>query len=165
MKNIILTISLILVLALIYFTHQILLASLIGIGIGVLLMPLFNKMSGKYNFPRGLTLFLIVIFLLIIFSIIIFSLYYLVAGQVDSLSSRLPELEQFATSQLNKLTENFPSIENYTKDFNFKEPLSKSAQYLWEVFKISFAAISGAIFSLIIGLYIYQWENKSIGKF
>lgn len=153
MKNIVLTIGLILMLGVLYFAQSVVLMSLIGIGIGVLIMPVLDRLRRRYSVPRAMSAMMVLILLSIIFGGVGFSLYYLVADQAESLTLRAPQLSQMVSLKLTQLVEKFPWMKSHIKDFNIDEPFQDGLITILHGFQFSFMAISGFAFSILIGLY------------
>lgn len=83
-------IFLILILVLAYFIRELILISLIGIGIGTLLTPLLKKLHTIFKFPRSLSALIVLLALILITAGVLASIYYLVSDQFNSLAERSP---------------------------------------------------------------------------
>lgn len=153
MKNVVLTIGLLVVLSVLYFAHTVVLVSLIGIGIGVLIMPLLDRLRRRYSVPRAMSAMMVLIVLTIIFCGVGFSLYYLVADQAESLTLRAPQLSQTVSFKVGQLVEKFPWMKSQFKDVNIDKPFKDGLLTLLHGFQLSFVALSGFAFAILIGLY------------
>lgn len=153
MKNIILTFGLLLFFGLLYAARSAVLISLIGVGIGVLIMPLLDRLRRRYSVPRAMSAMMVLVVLTIIFSGVGFSVYYLVADQAESLTLRAPQLSQTVSLKVTQLVEKFPWMKSSLKDFNIDKSLQDGLVTILHGFQFSLVALSGFAFSILIGLY------------
>lgn len=153
MKVVIMAISLILLIIILFFARSVVLTSLIGIGIGVLIMPVLDRLRRRYSIPRAMSALIVLLVLTLIMGTVFFSLYYLVADQVASLSQRAPELSELATRKISDLFTRFPWVRKHLLGFDAEGAVKNSLVSILHGFQLSFMAISGFAFAIIIGLY------------
>lgn len=151
--TIVLTITLIIAVILAYFARNILITSLIGLGIGALISPLLKKLRTKFNMPRALSALIVFFGILLVVSGILMSIYFLVSDQFNSLAERSPQIYQNIEQWIVNLFERYPWIKEQIQEFDIGKTAQQSAMNLLKGFRIGFIAISGAIFALLIGLY------------
>lgn len=136
-----------------YYSRQTILISILGIGLGVLINPILTFLRGKLHFPRALSAIIILIALTAIFGLILWCIYYLLNDQVSSLISKWPTIKASTEELVGKLFDRFPWAQEQVMNFDFGTYLKNSASGLIKGLSSSVMAMSGLIFSLVIGIY------------
>lgn len=136
-----------------YYSHQALLVSILGVGIGVLINPTLSFLGRKLHLPRALSALLVLVVFIVVAVAVLWSIYYLVQDQLSSLSARWPVIQSKTEGFVKQQLDTFPWLQEQFGNFNFSSYLKYSAAGLVKGLGTSFAAISGLIFSLVIGLY------------
>lgn len=152
-SSIVFTVLFIVSLILGYYSRYILIASLVGVGLGVLIMPILNFLRSKFRLPRAVSALVVFICIMIITSVVLGSLYYIVADQVSSLSERAPKIIESINLWVSSKIDKYPWLKQEAQDYDFANSLKTSAYSLFKGFQTGVVAISGAVFALVIGLY------------
>jgi predicted PurR-regulated permease PerM len=152
-SNIVFAVVLISALILAFYARYVILSALIGIGIGVLLSPIFSYFLKKIRLPKAITAMLVLICFVLISGLVLGSLYYIAADQAESLSQRAPLIVASLDSWVASMFDRYPWMKEQANNFNFGTSLSNWAMSLFKGFRTGFMAISGAFFAFIIGLY------------
>lgn len=142
-----------LVLAVAYFTRYILLVSTIGIGIGILISPVLNKLSGKLHFPRYLSAFLVLLLITLSVSGVLVSIYFLVADQFHTLTEKSPEIFKTLSAWFLRFFDRYPWLKDQFMDINIGQTAQKSVMNVFKGFHLGVIALGGASFAIILGLY------------
>lgn len=136
-----------------YEASKVLIMSLIGIGVGTLVSPLFTTMRDKYKIPRALSA-LILLVLLILFGIaVFFAIGHLVADQVNTLSTRAPQLINNLQNQLQQLFDRYPWVQERIQSVNLEESITAVLSELIRGVRSGFTLISGLVFAGVVALY------------
>lgn len=162
-------IATIVLLLLVYYSRQVFLVSILGIGLGVLINPILTFLRRKLHLPRALSSILVLVAFIAIFSVVVWSMYYLLNDQISSLSSRWPTIKASTEGLVAKLFKQFPWLQEQVMNFDFTSYLKYSASGLVKGLSTSVMAISGLIFALVIGLYTAvngkEYFDKTIEAF
>ncbi len=138
---------------LVYDAANVLFMSLIGIGAGSLVSPLLTKLRERFKFPRALSA-LILLTLIVLFGAAVFWVIgYLVADQFNALSERMPELLTNLQSQLQKLFQKHPWMQERIENINIQESITTGLSELIRGVRSGFTLISGIAFAGVIALY------------
>lgn len=162
-------IATIVLLLLVYYSRQVFLISILGIGLGVLINPILTFLRRKLHLPRALSSILVLVAFIAIFSVVVWSMYYLLNDQISSLNSRWPSIKASTEELVAKLFKQFPWLQEQVMNFDFTSYLKYSASGLVKGLSTSVMAISGLIFALVIGLYTAvngkEYFDKTIEAF
>lgn len=142
-----------LLLAVAYFTRYILLVSIIGIGIGTLISPVLNKLTGKLHLPRYLSAVFVLLLIAFIISGVLMSIYYLVADQFNTLTERSPEIFKSLSTWFSKIFDRYPWLKDQFLDIKVGQTAQRSVINVFKGFHLGVIAIGGASFAIILGLY------------
>lgn len=140
-------------LAVAYFSRYILITSLIGIGIGTLISPLLNKLRSKLHLPRSLSALIVFLGIIIVLSGVMGSIYFLVAGQVQSLTEKSPEIYNSLNQWVAGTFDRYPWLREQAQEIDVGQTAQRSLINVFRGFRLGLVAISGAVFALVIGLY------------
>lgn len=163
------TIIFVVALVLAFYARYVVLSALIGIGIGVLITPILSFFQSRLRLPKAISAMLVFLCFLLISALVLGSLYYIIAGQVESLSQRTPEIIASLDSWVASMFDRYPWLKEEAQNFNFGRSLNNGIMSLFKGFQTGFVAISGALFAFVIGLYTAvdgnQLFNKTIEAF
>lgn len=140
-------------LGLLYFSREVVLIALIGVGIGALIAPVLKYMLHRFKIPRVFSALLVFVGLCLIFLFVSAGLLYVVSDQVKSLSERAPELIKNLQSRVSVLFAQYPWVENQVKEFNAANAAQVSLGQILLGLQVGFLSISGIVFSVILGIY------------
>ncbi len=129
-------------------------AALIGIGIGVLLSPLLDLIHKKLKLKRGYGALLFILGVAILTLTILAFFGWIIVDQANALIAGLPEYSTQLRGTLERLFDRFPWMLEQIKDFDFAATLQNAFQFILKGAQASVVAVGGAIFALIIGIYL-----------
>lgn len=148
-KLVLFGIGVVLALLLAYYSINVLVVSLIGIGIGVIVGPIFSMAKKRFNIPRALTAVLYVLFIIVVLGGAAFAIWFLVSDQVKSLYQRMPDIFLNLQGQLEK----YPWIRDQLQKTNVGTTVKGFASTFYSGLLTGFSALSGFVFACIISLY------------
>lgn len=137
----------------VYSLRWILLTALIGLGLGVLLIPIVDKLNEKLKIPRGLASALLFFGGLGFITGISLLLYQLISNQIIPLTERIPEITANANKHLLALFAKYPWIKSQLESLNIGQTLVAWIQPLASSLKVGLNAIAGVFLTLVIALY------------
>ena len=147
-------IVLIVCLIILYVSKTAVIASLIGVGIGVLVSPILDYLQKWLKIRRSLCLFFLLILALIVAAVMGVSLGWVIFEQGSLLSKEMPRFSAQLRTQLENTFDRFPWMLEQIKSFDFLGNFQGIIQYLFGGIQLGFVAIGGAFFALIVGLYL-----------
>ena len=155
MKNpILLGILVVTGLFLFYHSIEVILLSLIGIGIGVVMAPLLSLLRRRYKIPRALSALLCLLIIFLFVGATSYALWFLVADQVSTLFERLPVISTNLKSRLSFVFARYPWLLNQIETLSLADTVQEIITQFFKGLNASIAALSGFLFSLILSLYV-----------
>ncbi|PIT98669.1 MAG: hypothetical protein COT74_13280 [Bdellovibrionales bacterium CG10_big_fil_rev_8_21_14_0_10_45_34] len=136
-----------------YLARYVIIVSLIGVGLGVLVSPLLTKMRERFRIPRALSALLFLVVVVVSGTLVFFAVGYLVADQLEMLTSKAPEIIKNLEAKWQALYEKYPLLKEYLQDFDIAGTLKTGGQRLLKGVTSGFALISGLAFAVVIALY------------
>lgn len=136
-----------------YQARYILLISFVGIGFGVLIVPILSFFRNKIHLPKFLSALMVFLGILILFSAVSGSIYFLVSDQVSSLTKRWPMITSGVEQWFADVSTTYPWLEEQFQKFEASNAIKNSLMKVFKGFQAGIVAISGLIFALVIGLY------------
>lgn len=152
---IVLTVSILVFLStyLIYLGREVVVLSLLGVGLGVLVSPLLSMIRERFRIPRALAALVLLILAATSGALVFMAIWFLVADQVEMLSVKAPELLTNLQANLVSLYAEYPRIQQYLTDFDLAGTLKSGGMKLVAGVQSGFSAVSGLAFIVVIGLY------------
>lgn len=147
-------ILIIVLLVVLYASRMIVIASLIGVGIGVLFSPALDRIQKWLKLKRGYGALLLIVGIVTLTATILAFFGWAIVDQVNGLIEGLPELSVQLRATLEKVFDKLPWMQQQIKDFDFAGATQKTLKYFLQGAKITFIAIGGVVFALIIGIYL-----------
>ncbi len=141
-------------LAILYFSIDVVIYTLIGIGMGVLLTPILDKIQKLLKIKRGFAAVLVIICAFILFSIGSFFFGQVIYEQASALIRGMPELSNLFQERLEALFEKFPFIIEFIKDFDIPAAVQTTFSYIFKGAKMGSFALGGFLFAMILGVYL-----------
>lgn len=139
---------------LLVFAKLIVVAVVVGVGIGVILVPCLHAMHHRLRIPRGLAAALVAILGIALIGLVSWSIFAVVESQLALLAERAPELIQRLQGQLQGLLSRYPWLKQNVASMD----LAGSASGLGAaVFKGAWSGIgvmSALVFAAVIGMYV-----------
>lgn len=143
----------IVLLALLFYARDVVIISLIGIGMGVLIAPALNQLHRRFKIPRALGACIVLVGLLVIVAGLGFAIFELAAGQIENLRERGPgiiaRLQVLAEQQM----KNYPWIEEEISSINVGATVQSVTYRILGGIQSGTTAISGLIFAALVGIY------------
>jgi len=144
----------IVLLVVLYASRMIVIASLIGVGIGVLFSPALDRIQRWLKLKRGYGALLLIVGIVTLTATILTFFGWVIVDQVNDLTEGLPGFSVKLRATLEKVFDKFPWMLQQVKDFDFAGAAQKTLQYFLLGAKTTFIAVSGVVFALIIGIYL-----------
>ena len=141
-------------LTILYISKMVVIASLIGIGIGVLISPLLDYLEKWLKLRRGFCALFLIAGMLILMALIGGLIGWIIFLQGRLLIEDLPEFSVKLRAQLENMFDRFPWILEQIKGFDFVGTFQRIVRYLLGGIQLGFAAIGGVLFAFIIGIYL-----------
>lgn len=152
-STIIFTVCFIVALILGYYARYVLLSATVGIGIGVLISPLLTFAQSRLRMPKALSAVFVFLCFVLVTGLVMGSIYYVLADQVQSLTSKFPDIVANIDAWVGSTFDQYPWLKEQAQNFNFGKSINKSILTVFKGFHTGLIAISGALFAVIIGLY------------
>lgn len=147
------------ILGLVFFiTRFYLIASLIGIGFGVLLAPLMNVMQVRFKVPRALSAVMMILIIVGGVAGMGYGMFALLADQVHTLIVQTPKIAASLQVRVDRVFENHPWLEQQVRNLNVAQTARSTLYTLFEGVQISLTAVAG--FVLVLTLAIYTAINS-----
>jgi predicted PurR-regulated permease PerM len=131
----------------------ILLAALIGIGVGILLSPLIHRVKLHTRLPHGLSVLVVVLALASILAAAGYAFGSSLAGQIDRLLEQGPGIGDSLTEWLDRLRQKFPWIRPILDGFNSGNTLERVGLAFFQGLKVSASGLASALLVFIIGVF------------
>lgn len=129
-------------------------ATLIGVGVGVLLSPLLDVLQKRLRLKRGYGALLIILGLVILTLTILAIFGWVIIDQANALVKDLPEYSTNLRVTFENGFKRFPWMLEQINNFDVAGTIQKTFQYVLKGAQAGFIAIGGAVFALIIGVYL-----------
>ena len=144
----------IVLLVVLYASRMIVIASLIGVGIGVLFSPALDRIQKWLKFKRGYGALLLILGIVTLTATILTFFGWVIVDQVNALTEGLPGFSIKLRATLEKMFDKFPWMLQQVKDFDYAGAAQITLQYFLLGAKTTFIAISGVVLAVIIGFYL-----------
>lgn len=159
-STILFTALLITTLILAYHSAYIILLSLVGIGMGVLISPILDKLQSRLHFPRALSGAVVFLGLIVFFLGVGLAIYLLVAEQVHTLVEKFPLIIEELDQLTRTLFRRFPWVEDQITRFELGPAARTGLAQLYSGIKFGFTSFTGAIFAVVIGVYTALYSHE-----
>lgn len=136
-----------------FATRYIVLAGLIGIGLGVILTPVMNLLRRRFRVPRGVSAALLVLILVFGLLGIGYGLGSLVVGQIELLSQRAPEIIESIRKQASSILSRQPWIGEQVQRLQLGNLFRTAAGTVFAGAVTGVSALAGAFVVVAIALY------------
>lgn len=142
------------ILSVLYFSKTIVLAALIGVGVGVLLSPLLDLFQRWFRLRRAYGAILIILIFLVLAGTVLGLFGWVITDQINALVDGMPELTSKLRGQLTFVFERFPWMLEQIKGFDAASSIQAGLNYFIIGAQAGVSAIGGVVFALFIGLYL-----------
>jgi predicted PurR-regulated permease PerM len=136
-----------------YQAKLVIIVSFIGIGFGVLVLPILDIIHSRFHIPRALAVFLVFVGIILFFALVGGSIYYIAADQINELSSRWPEIETSIKDWVANLLDENPWVKDKMAQFDAGMYARNSLTKIFKGFQAGVVAMSSFVFAFIIGFY------------
>lgn len=136
-----------------YAARYVIVTGLIGIGLGVLLLPLLRLFRFKMHLPKGVSAILVLLLIVMVSAVVLGSVYYLVSDQVSSLAKRAPAIIDSINTRMADLFAKYPGLEEQIHRLNFRNAIKEGVMKVVTGFRTFFILISGAVLVLFMSIY------------
>jgi predicted PurR-regulated permease PerM len=151
--------------AAVYLAKIPLLVTAIGIGIGVLIAPVIDRMHQKLRIPRSLG----AVFFLFVWAGVIggvgFLVYSLLWSQLSQLATQLPELGREASRRLAEFFHRFPLISENVRKLNLGGSAQGFVGTLSQSIRGGIEAVTGLVFIIAVSLYVSSGKERYVESF
>lgn len=141
-------------LIILYISRMVVITALIGIGIGVLISPLLDRLQKWLKLRRGFCALFLISGLLLLAALIGGFIGWVIFGQGVLLLEDMPKFSANLRTRLENIFDRFPWIIEQIKGFDFAATLQGIVQYLLGGIQLGFVAVGGGLFALVIGIYL-----------
>jgi predicted PurR-regulated permease PerM len=137
-----------------YFTRYILLASLVGIGLGVIISPLMKILKLRMGIPRGISA--VLVFMAVIGGLVGlgYALVHLVSDQVTALIQNSPQIIATVKDQALAISTRHEWVMKQIQDLNIASMGQVVVRKVFQGLGAGTIAIGGSAIVLLIGLYV-----------
>lgn len=136
------------------WARPIVIAVLVGVGIGVLLAPALQAMHRVLRVPRGLAAALLAIVGIAAITAIIWGISSVMESQVALLAERGPELIQRLQGYVQHLLSRYPWVQRNMASLDLASELSGIGAILFKGAWSGLGVLSAMVFAGVIGLYV-----------
>ena len=136
-----------------YHARHILLISILGIGLGVLIVPVLNFFRTKIHLPKVMSAFLVFLGIVLVILTVGGSIYFLISGQVSSLSERWPHITKDIENWIFSMTNQYPWLASQFESFEAASTIKYNLLKLFQGLEAGVVALGGFVFAIVIGLY------------
>jgi predicted PurR-regulated permease PerM len=137
-----------------YFASDMVLASIMGIGLGVIISPLMARLKSRFGIPRSVSALLLFLGLFGGALGLGYAVYILAADQAAALAERAPDLINTIRSYALSLIKAQPWIRQQIEGFDGAGATQKIFEKLFSGVGTGFSALSGSTIVLLIALYV-----------
>ena len=139
---------------LLIYAQIVLLAVLIGLGIGVILAPCLQLMQRKMHIPRSLAAVLVAVLGMALVFVIGWSIFSVVESQITQLVERAPALIERLQAQLQSLLSRYPWLQQGAAAMNVGASAGDIGAALFKRAWSGVGVFSALLFAIVIGLYV-----------
>lgn len=136
------------------FARMIVVAVLVGTGLGVILAPRLQALHRRLRISRGLAAALVVLIGIGAVGVIGWAISHVVGAQLSQLAERMPELIRQLQGQLQGLLSAYPWLERNVASMDLAASASGLGAAVFKGAWSSVGVFSALIFAVVIGLYV-----------
>lgn len=137
-----------------YSVRWIILTTLIGIGLGVLIIPVMTQLKDRFRFPHALSAFVVLVVLLGSVTAIGWGVFQIISEQLLPFIQRLPEVLSSAQQEILKLFRKYPWIAEQVQEFGAADALQNTLNTFLSGVKTGMTALAGFLFVVAVALYL-----------
>lgn len=136
------------------WARLIVVALLVGLGIGVILAPALQAMHRRLHLRRSIAAALVVIFGLTLLGLIAWGVFAAVDSQIALLSERMPEMLRRLEEQLQGVLSRYPWLKQSMAEADLATSASRFGAVLFKGAWSGFGVLSSLVFAAVIGVYV-----------
>lgn len=137
-----------------YSARWIVLATLIGVGLGVIISPIMTSMKRHLKIPQGISAFLFFILFIATFVALGYMVYVLVAKDFAPLVTKFPQIFDQARERISEMLGRAPELQRHFERIEWGAVAKNSAQAVLAGLQFGATALGGFFFVLTIALYL-----------
>ncbi len=137
-----------------FLSIDIILYSLLGIGIATIASPVINWFSNKTGVPRSLGTIIFYLLISLFLVIIVGSLAWISSEQFGELYNKIPEIRENLQTQLNPIIQKIGGTKSILQKLNISESIEGILTTTISALRIGVNLVAGLSLSLIISFYI-----------
>lgn len=147
------TLAALALIALLYEARLLILASLIGIGFGVLVAPIMSVLHKRFKIPRILSAAVLMVLILGGTAGVAYGLGVLISDQAESFVRRAPELFEKASKLVERVLARYPWVAEQANRLNLNHTARSALSGLFQGLQTGVAAVAGALVIFALGAY------------
>ena len=136
------------------FARLIVVAVLVGAGLGVILAPRLRALHQRLRIPRGLAAALVVLIGIAVVGVIGWAISHVVGAQLTQLAERMPDLLRQLQGQLQGLLSAYPWLKRNVASMDLAGSASGLGAALFKGAWSGVGVFSALLFAVVIGLYV-----------
>ena len=139
---------------LLIFAQLIVVAVLVGVGVGVILSPHLQTLHRRLHIPRGLAAALVAVAGIALISVVAWSIFSVVDAQLALLAERMPGLLQRLQGLVQSVLSRYPWLEQNFAALDLASSAGGVGAFVFKGAWSSVGVISALLFAIVIGLYV-----------
>lgn len=144
--------------AALFIARYIVLVAMVGIGVGVLLIPPVNRMSQKLRIPRGVSGLIALVGITLLFGLIGYALTWLVSDQFERLQQNAPEIIKGLQESLDGWIRRIPGLRKQLQGPNANQLFQHIGEWALQGIQTGAAGIAGLV--IIVAISIFTAVNS-----
>lgn len=144
----------------IYEARWVLLTAALGVGLGVIAVPLVDGLQRRVLLPRSLTALGLIVLVSGVVFFIGFSLFHLGSDQINLLSQRWPELAGQVSEMLSSLSSRYPWVAEQLGSLELRQTAPALLQNAAEGFRVGGTTIAAVGIVFVIAAYLMINPNE-----
>jgi predicted PurR-regulated permease PerM len=143
-----------------YLARQPLLITAIGVGVGILIAPMIDKLQKRLHVPRGFGAFLFLLLWLGLITGVGYLVYFLLQGQIGQLLAQFPEISQEAGQRISRLLTRFPTLAASFHKINWAGAAQSALASFEQGIRSGFEVITALVYIIVVSLYIAAHKER-----
>lgn len=139
---------------LLVYAQLIVVAVLVGVGIGVILAPGLQTMHARFHIPRSLAAALVAVLGIVLVGLVAWSISAVVEAQVALLVERMPGLIHRLQEQMQGALSRYPWLKQNMASMDLASSASGVGAALFKGAWSGVGVVSSMVFAVVIGMYV-----------
>lgn len=137
-----------------YSARWIVLATTMGVGLGVIISPIMTQLKLRLKIPQGISAFLFFVLFIGTFVALGYAIYVLTAKEFAPLVARFPVFFDQARARISEMLGEFPDVQRQFQGIQWGDFAKNFASTVLSGLQIGATALGGFFFVLIVALYL-----------